>query len=68
MFLIVNGERQEVPDRSTVADVVSRLGRDPAGRGVAVAVAGEVIPRAAWASTELRQDAQLEVVTAVQGG
>jgi sulfur carrier protein len=38
------------------------------GRGVAVALSGEVVPRAAWASTPVREGSVLEVLTAVQGG
>jgi sulfur carrier protein len=38
------------------------------GRGVAVAVEGEVVPRGAWARTSLAEGAHVEVVAAVQGG
>jgi sulfur carrier protein len=36
--------------------------------GVAVAVDGAVVPRAAWPDTVLTDGARLEVLTAVQGG
>ena len=64
----VNGDRQELPDGATVASVVADLHNAPEGRGIAVAVEGEVVPRAQWPSTELRNGASLEVVVAVQGG
>ena len=64
----VNGDRQELPDGATVASVVAELGNAPEGRGIAVAVEGEVVPRAQWPSTDLRNGASLEVVVAVQGG
>jgi sulfur carrier protein len=35
---------------------------------VAAAVNGAVVPRAAWASTALAADDEVEVLTAVQGG
>jgi sulfur carrier protein len=38
------------------------------GRGVAVALDGEVVPRSAWGTTALRSGAVVEVLTAVQGG
>ena len=38
------------------------------GRGVAVAVDGEVVPRGAWTTTEVREGQQVEVLRAVQGG
>jgi sulfur carrier protein len=37
-------------------------------RGVAVAVDAEVVPRGAWATTPLPEGAQVEVLTAIQGG
>jgi sulfur carrier protein len=63
----VNGERRELGERATV-DVVVREAGAPDGRGVAVALDGEVVPRGEWATTELRDGQQVEVVAAVQGG
>ena len=37
-------------------------------RGVAVAVDGEVVPRAAWQTFALAADSCVEVLTAMQGG
>jgi sulfur carrier protein len=68
MHVIVNGERRHLPDGATVATIVRSLGDERHGRGVAVAVAGEVVPRGAWERTALREGAQVEVVAAVQGG
>jgi sulfur carrier protein len=64
----INGDRQELPVGATVASVVASLPGAPDGRGVAVAVEGEVVPRAQWPDVELRDGASLEVVVAVQGG
>ena len=56
MIVTVNGERRELPRRRDGrAASSSSLGGDPEGRGVAVAVGGEVVPRGAWAQTELRR-------------
>ena len=66
--ITVNGDRYELPSGATVASVVASLDNAPNGRGIAVAVEGEVVPRAQWPSTELRDGASLEVVVAVQGG
>jgi sulfur carrier protein len=68
MFVSVNGKPRELPAGATVASVVALLSDAPEGRGVAVAVAGEVVPRGAWSTTELTDGAQVEVVAAVQGG
>ncbi|MBV9802156.1 MAG: sulfur carrier protein ThiS [Solirubrobacterales bacterium] len=64
----VNGEQRELPAGATVASVIASLHNAPDGRGVAVAVEGEVVPRAQWPSTELRDGTTIEVVVAVQGG
>lgn len=64
----VNGEPRELPAGATVADAVRAAGADPEGRGLAVAVDGEVVRRADWKKTELRAGARVEVLHAVQGG
>jgi len=66
--IILNGERSEVLPGETVAQALRRLGLAADARGVAVAVDGEVVPRARWQTFELRDDARLEVLTAMQGG
>jgi sulfur carrier protein len=66
--MIVNGERSEIPAGETVASVLGRLGLETDARGVAVAVDGEVLPRACWETFALPEDARVEVLTAMQGG
>ena len=66
MKVWLNGEPQEVADAASVADALDGHGVPP--RGVAVAVDGEVVPRASWATSPLTEGARLEVLTAVQGG
>jgi sulfur carrier protein len=68
MTVTVNGRRRELPDGATVASVVASLPNAPEGRGVAVALEGEVVPRAQWTETELREGDNVEIVVAVQGG
>ena len=68
MNIVVNGESRSVPAGCTVAGLVGALGAAPDGRGLAVAVGGEVVPRAAWSDTALDEGARVELVTAVQGG
>ena len=67
MTVSVNGERRELSDGATVADVVGAL-VEHAQRGVAVALDGEVVPRSAWGATPLRDGHHVEVLRAVQGG
>jgi sulfur carrier protein len=67
-MIVVNGQGSDVRAGESVADVLARLGLDVDARGVAVAVDGEVVPRVAWESFSLGEDARVEVLTAMQGG
>jgi sulfur carrier protein len=64
--VLINGVMTPVAADATLADVLAAHGVPE--RGVAVAMSGEVVPRASWPSTPLREGAVLEVLTAVQGG
>jgi sulfur carrier protein len=66
--IVLNGERCELPGGETLAAALERLGLDPDARGVAVAVDGEVVPRARWRSFPLGDGAKVEILTAMQGG
>ena len=66
--VMLNGEEQRLPDGATVADAVRVSGAAGDGRGVAVAVDGEVVPRGAWQGAPLAEGARVEVLQAVQGG
>jgi sulfur carrier protein len=66
--IVLNGERFDVRPGETVVAVLERLGVSPQARGVAVAVDGEVVPRACWEVFALAEDARVEVLTAMQGG
>ena len=68
MHAVVNGRSQELRPGLTIQSLIDSLQAAPDGRGVAVAVDGEVVPRGAWEETVLREGAQVEIVTAVQGG
>jgi len=66
MHVTINGERHEVDDGATLADLVTE--HLPSARGVAAAVDGEVAPRGTWAGVALREGQAIELLTAVQGG
>jgi sulfur carrier protein len=69
MKIVLNGAQHEVPETITVAALVRELdGRIANGRGVAVAVDAQVIPRSRWESVELAEGQRVEVVGAIQGG
>jgi sulfur carrier protein len=65
MKVTVNEEAVEVDEQTTVAALLARLGFPD--KGIAVAVDWSVLPRSEWQTT-LSDGAQLEVMTAVQGG
>jgi sulfur carrier protein len=66
--VVLNGEQQTLPDGATAADAVRASGAPEEARGVAVALDGEVVPRAQWESTALVEGGRVEVLSAVQGG
>ena len=66
-IVTLNGERRELGEPATIVVAVHAAGA-PDGRGVAVALDGEVVPRGEWATTEVRDGQQVEVLHAVQGG
>jgi thiazole synthase len=68
MRIELNGRTQELAGGSSLADAVAASGADGEARGVAVALDGEVTPRAAWASTPLYEGSKVEVLAAIQGG
>jgi len=64
----VNGEATEVDDGATGQVEALEQDRHGRGRGVAVAVDAEVVPRGEWDRTRLAPGARVEVVQAIQGG
>lgn len=67
-MISVNGQRSDVRAGEPVAAALAQLQLPPDARGVAVAVDGEVVPRAEWQSFALAEHARVEVLTAMQGG
>ena len=69
----VNGEETTVSSGTTVEGLVADRAPTSAsngrtGRGVAVAVNGEVVPRSMWAETRLDPGDRIEILNAVGGG
>ena len=65
-MITVNGGPSDVAPGTTVGELLRTL--DAPGRGVAVAIDGEVVSRSAWERTAVADGAKVEVVVAVQGG
>jgi sulfur carrier protein len=66
MRVIINGKPHEAAGSLSLAQAVGVL--TAAQSGVAAAVNGAVVRRAAWDSTALADGDEVEVLTAVQGG
>ena len=66
MVLHINGEPRDFPDGLTVASLVEHLGMK-ADR-VAVELNLEIVPRANWPATNLKDSDKLEIVHFVGGG
>ncbi len=66
-MMLVNGEKVEWSPVDLAVFMAER-GYGPDSRGVAVAVNGEVVPRAKWQGTQLEERDSIELVEPVQGG
>jgi thiamine biosynthesis protein ThiS len=66
MLLHLNGETREFPDGLTLATLIAHLGMKP--DRVAVELNLEIVPRANWDETALKDGDKLEVVHFVGGG
>jgi thiazole synthase len=64
----LNGEVAELAAGATLADAAREAGAGEGGRGVAVALDGEVVPHGEWETTTLREGQAVEVLAAIQGG
>lgn len=68
MKIRVNGEEKTVRPNLNVYDLLTALELNPTQAGIAVAVDREVIPKTKWQATELRENSEVEIIRAVQGG
>jgi sulfur carrier protein len=63
----VNGESEPLA-AATVEALLAEKAVDTGQRGIAVALNGAVVPRAAWRDTVLKSGDSVEIVRARQGG
>lgn len=68
MEILVNGESRNLARAITVHEFLADLNLTGREGGIAVCVNGEVIRRGDWPSVHLRNEDQIEIVTATQGG
>jgi sulfur carrier protein len=65
--IYLNGEPRERTG-ATIAELLADLGVEARARGVAVAVDGEVVPRAEWNDRRINEGERVEALSAMQGG
>lgn len=68
MKIHVNGKEKTVHPNLNVHELLIALEMDPTQSGIAVAVDREVIPKMDWQATALRENSEVEIIRAVQGG
>jgi sulfur carrier protein len=66
MKLRVNGDVLELPEPCNLDNLIRHLGL--AGRRLAVEMNGEIVPRSNYATCQLADGDQLEIVQAIGGG
>lgn len=66
MTVVVNGQPRQLAEPITVAELLRRL--ELPGRGVAVELNLDIVPRNEHASRQLADGDRLEIVTLVGGG
>ena len=69
MNIVLNGKPTEISEEvRTILDLLVAEGLDVEGKGVAVAVDWSVIHRAEWGTFLVKDSAEIEIITARQGG
>ena len=63
----INGENEPL-GATTLEALLAEKAVDSGQRGIAVALNGAVVPRAAWRETRLKPGDSIEIVRAKQGG
>jgi sulfur carrier protein len=67
MNVRVNGQDEPL-GVATLAALLEEKAVDTGQRGIAVALNGAIVPRAAWPQTPLRPGDSIEIVRVLQGG
>jgi sulfur carrier protein len=68
VHLTINGKETEIGTGTNLVQLLEQYGIPKSQRGIAVALNDAVVPREAWAETELHIGDAVEIVSASQGG
>jgi len=66
LWLLLNGEKREVADAVSLAELIEMLGLAP--ERIAIELNQGVVRRSEWAATELKESDRIEIVHFVGGG
>ncbi|MDD2892942.1 MAG: sulfur carrier protein ThiS [Halothiobacillaceae bacterium] len=66
MQIFLNGEAHNLPEHSSVADLIEQLGLS--GQRLAIELNGDIAPRSQHATLELKDGDKVEIVRAIGGG
>ena len=66
MLITINGTASQVAEASLIQDFIRS--RNLSGKGIIVAVNGDVVNRDHWKSVKLKPDDKLELIRIVAGG
>jgi len=66
--ITLNGKPFPLPPDRSIAELLRLLALPSDGRGVAVALEGEMIVRGEWNAVRLQANQRVEILVAAQGG
>ena len=66
MYILLNGDRRQIADNSTLSDLLATL--DLHDKRFAVEINEQLVPRSEHAMQPLRADDRVEIVQAIGGG
>lgn len=67
MNIFINGQATDMPDNTSIDDVLQRIGQTHTG-GIAVAVNDMVVPKSQWAKAQISDGDKILIIKASQGG
>lgn len=68
MKIKINGESVEVIEKQNLSVLIKQRMNNDEPRGIAVALNDYIVPKSKWGETEVKENDNIEIVHAVQGG
>jgi sulfur carrier protein len=66
MKITVNNDTQSINNASSIAEMVTQLNIEP--KGIAIAINQTVISKSDWNNTTLKENENITIIKATQGG